>query len=207
MPVARNGGRADMLEDKLEKRVVLGCGIFETELTQVLKNQTRYDVELVWLKSGLHTRTDLLAATLAGELESRGLLDNPELRILFGASCLLDLDENLKSRLKFLPTDNCLTAMLGRPRLRELEEGRTMVVTASWIRKIYLEPDLGLPLWDPADMRMNLGRYDRILILDTGLESFSDEEILNAYDLMGVVLEFEPCSLDYFQNLIMGFLA
>jgi hypothetical protein len=57
-----------------------------------------------------------------------------------------------------------------------------------------------------VDMRQNLGRYDRILILDFGLESFTDEEILYAYDLMGVVLEFEKCSLDCFKNLILDFL-
>jgi hypothetical protein len=106
-----------------------------------------------------------------------------------------------------MDADNCLAAMVGKERLRELERNRTMVVTGSWICRIYLDPDPDLPVWYPVDMRLNLGRYDRILVLDFGLETFSDEEILTAFDLMGVVLEFEKCSLDHFRGLVRDFLT
>jgi hypothetical protein len=82
-----------------------------------------------------------------------------------------------------------------------------MVVTNAWIRKIYLGTASGFPLWDAVETRMNLGRYDRVLVLDTGLDAFTDEEVLTAFDIMGVVLEFEKCDLTYFKNLIADFLV
>ncbi|MDR2301326.1 MAG: DUF1638 domain-containing protein [Deltaproteobacteria bacterium] len=190
-----------------EKRVLIGCGIFEDELNHVLKDEDRFDLEIFWLQSGYHVRTDWLAEKIKSELTEKNLYGGDGLRIVYGSSCLLDLDEGIRSKLKILNTDNCLTAMVGRKKLRELEKDRTMVVTNSWIRKIYLAPPSDFPIWDPSELKMNLGRYDRILVLDTGLDSFTDEEILTAYDMMGVVLEFEKSDLGYFKNLITEFLA
>jgi hypothetical protein len=192
---------------KQGKRIIVGCGIFEDELTEVLKEEKRFELEIYWLKSGYHVSTDKLAKKLAEVLQEKNLSFDSNLRILYGLSCLFDLDETIKSRLKVLPSDNCLTAMVGRQQLRKMEEGRTMVVTNSWLRKIFLTSEEDLPIWDEAEMRMNLGRYNRILVLDTGLEVFTDEEILTVYDLTGLVLEFEKCDLIYFKNLITDFLT
>jgi hypothetical protein len=189
-----------------QRRVIVGCGIFEDELSSVLKDETRFDCELIWLKSGYHVRTDLMARKLAEALSCPALVNRQDLRVLYGQNCLFDLDPEFLAGLKFLPTENCLTALVGLKRLRELEKGRTMVVTNSWIRRIYLVHDGEFPIWDPGEMRMQLGRYDRILVLDTGLDAFTDEEILTAYDLMGVVLEFEKCDLTHFSKLIKNFL-
>jgi hypothetical protein len=104
----------------MDKRVVIGCGIFEDEMTEALKGETRFDVELYWLPSGYHARTDWLAEKLTEAILGRNLADSRELRVLYGASCLLDVEESLKKRLKILPSDNCLTAMVGRQRLREI---------------------------------------------------------------------------------------
>jgi hypothetical protein len=190
-----------------EKRVLIGCGIFEDELNHALRDENRFDLEICWLQSGYHVRTDWLAEKIKSSLEKKNLWGNQDLRIIYGSSCLLDLDVETRAKLKILNTDNCLTAMVGLKRLRELEKDRTMVITNSWIRKIYLAPPGDFPIWDPAELKMNLGRYDRILVLDTGLDSFTDEEILTAYDLMGVVLEFEKCDLGYFSHLIAQFLT
>ncbi|MDR0356360.1 MAG: DUF1638 domain-containing protein [Deltaproteobacteria bacterium] len=196
------------MQSEREKRIVVGCGIFEAELRKVLEDDHRFDYQFHWLKSGYHARMDLLASKLSESLEDVELADLENLRILYGGSCLFDVDEAVKKGLKILPSDNCLTAMVGRNKLREMEKGRTMVVTSSWIRKIYLVDDEDeFPLWSPEEMRMNLGRYDRILVLDAGVDEFSDEEILTAFDRMGVVLEFEKCSLNYFRGLIYDFMT
>jgi hypothetical protein len=191
----------------IEKRIVIGCGIFEDEFNAVVEGENRYDFEIHWLPSGYHVRTDWLADKIAKTLAGNDRWDKRNLRLLYGSSCLLDLGEEVKSGLKILPADNCLMAMVGKTKLRELEGGRTMVITNSWIRKIYLAPPGDFPVWDPDELRMNLGRYDRILVLDTGLDSFTDEEILTAYDLMEVVLEFEKCDLGHFKTLVTEFLA
>jgi hypothetical protein len=56
--------------------------------------------------------------------------------------------------------------------------------------------------WDEVDVRINLGRYDRILLIDTGVAAVPDEEILSFYDLVQVPIEIEPVNLEYFNNLI-----
>jgi len=53
-----------------------------------------------------------------------------------------------------------------------------------------------------VDVRINLGRYDRILLLDPGIVPINDEEILNFYDLVQVPIEIECVELTYFHNLI-----
>jgi hypothetical protein len=190
-----------------EKRIIISCGIFKNELTKALQEDSRFAVEVIWLGSGYHVRTDWLAEKLAKIMEAGKLTDNNDLRILYGRNCLMDLSDDSRVRLNILHTDNCLTAIVGRERLRELERDRTMVITNSWLRDIYLGSSSDFPMWDPDELRMNLGRYDRVLVLDTGLDTFTDEEILTAFDRMGVVLEFETVDLSYFKKLIWDFLT
>ena len=42
---------------------------------------------------------------------------------------------------------------------------------------------------------MNLGRYERLVVLDAGLAPLTDEETLEAFDLTGVVIETERVDL------------
>lgn len=56
--------------------------------------------------------------------------------------------------------------------------------------------------WDTVDVRMNLGRYDRILLLDTEVVPINDEEVLMFYDLVQVPVEIEPVDLTYFKSFM-----
>ena len=186
------------------RRLVVGCSILKSELEEVLKSQDEFDVELRWLKAGYHVKADLLETRLAEALKGlEGRED--EVRVLYGEKCLVDLKE-AAGRMRALPTDNCLTALLGLERLRMLEAGPAMVVTPAWIRDIYFSCDPELPIWDESDFRMNFGRYERIVVLDHGLDQLADEEILRAFDLTGKILEAEAASLDRFKRLILDFL-
>lgn len=184
---------------------MVGCSIFKAELEEVLRGQDQFEVETLWLLAGYHVRPELLSERLGQALSGLDAARLPEARILYGERCMAEIPEAAKG-LKALPTANCLTALLGERRLRELEKGPAMVVTPAWIRSIYLSRDEEFPIWDEFELRMNLGRYERLVVLDHGLCPLSDEEVLEAFDLTGKILEPEPASLGHFRDLIMDFL-
>jgi hypothetical protein len=184
----------------------VGCSIFESELTATLAGQEQYDIDFFWLKAGYHARVDLLNTRLKEALSQFSAADIPLVRVFFGQNCLVDIADVTRG-FKLLPEANCLTSMLGAKRLRDLECGPSMVVTTSWVRKIYFSKDPEFQIWDNTDFRINFGRYEKIIILDTGLEPLADEEVLELYDLTETVVEFEKSDLDYFKNLVWDFLA
>jgi len=56
------------------------------------------------------------------------------------------------------------------------------------------------------DARINLGWYDKILLLDTGIEPLSDEMILEFFELTRVPIEILPVSLDHFKKVVIQLL-
>ena len=187
---------------------IIGCDIFREEIDWVLARHPELDVRAVWLKAGLHNDMDLLERELVKALGEVG--EPGDLRLAIGNGCLPHMPQIAQERgLPLLGVKNCLEAILGPARLRELEGGRTMVITPSWLRKTWFAPD-GLRAmlgWDNTDFRLNFGRYDRILVLDPGFEPLTDEEILEAFEIIEVPLEVEPLELDNFERFMTAFLA
>lgn len=71
---------------------------------------------------------------------------------------------------------NCIESCLGE-RIKELEKNRTMIMTPGWVRSWpVMMKALG---WKEVDLRINLGRYDRILIIDHIIHPLTEEEVLN----------------------------
>ncbi len=102
-----------------------------------------------------------------------------------------------------LSVRNCIEAFLG-DRATELEDQRTMIMTPGWVRAWpSIMKGLG---WDEVDVRTNLGRYERILLIDSGLESLTDEEILAFFDLTQVPIESEPLDLQHFKDVVHSLL-
>ena len=190
-----------------EPRVLIACGIYRDELEQILPGLDAYELKIIWLESGLDNNLEMLEAKL-----DEAISENRDagLRLMFGRACLPHMDEFAEKRgVSTLSAKNCVAAMIGDARKLELEQDRTMVVTPAWVRQMWLDPGgvkaiLG---WTETDFRINLGRYDRILILDTGVRPLSDDEILEAFDLIQVPLDFEPCDLDHFRENCLAFLA
>ena len=56
--------------------------------------------------------------------------------------------------------------------------------------------------WDEVDVRINLGRYDRILLLDSGIDPITNDEILMFFDLAQVPIDIEPLQLDHFKCIL-----
>ncbi|MDR2455850.1 MAG: DUF1638 domain-containing protein [Deltaproteobacteria bacterium] len=187
---------------------IIGCDIFSEELEWVLSRHPELEVRAIWLKAGLHNDMDLLEKRLLEALS--GKEGESDLRLLIGSGCLPHMPEIAKEKGRpILKVKNCLEALLGPDRLKELEQGRTMVITPSWLRKTWFAPDgiRALLGWDNTDFRTNFGRYDRILILDPGFEPVTDEEILEAFEIIEVPLEVESLPLDHFESFVTEFLS
>ncbi|MDR1164868.1 MAG: DUF1638 domain-containing protein [Deltaproteobacteria bacterium] len=191
------------------KRTLVACNILEAEIKSALAKRPDVEVEIVWLRAGLHNDMDLLEAKL-NEALAKLEKGDPSVRLLIGYGCSPGLKEIAKERaFPVLATKNCLGALVGEDKLMELEKNKTMVITPSWIRKTWFAEDgmkamLG---WDETDFRINFGRYDRVLVLDFGLEPLSDEELMEAYSIIEVPIESESYPMDHFEKFFWDFLA
>jgi hypothetical protein len=186
----------------MEKRIVLvACKIFEKELMATLPPNE--DVEVLWIDAALHADLPKLEKELVGEL-SNGRLADSEVRLLFGSGCHPDMSR-LARRFGagLAPVKNCIEAFCGAM-TKELEANRTMVMTPGWIRAWpAIMKALG---WDEVDARINLGIYDRILLLDPGIDPLSDDEILAFFDLTQVPVEMEALDLSHFKTTLSNIL-
>ena len=98
-----------------------------------------------------------------------------------------------------LSVRNCIEALLGN-RATELENQRAMIMTPGWVRAWpSIMKGLG---WDEVDVRVSLGRYERILLIDAGLDPLTDDEIIAFYDLTQVPIESEPLDLQHFKDVV-----
>lgn len=189
------------------KRTVIACNVFQDEMEYVLSRSRDYHVEIIYIRAGLHSDLELLEKSLQEAF--RRIRDGSELRLMIGRGCLPHMPElAAEHHIPLLSTKNCVGALVGEERLVELERDKTMVITPAWIRKTWFAEDgmRALLGWDDTDFRINFGRYDRILVLDAGLCPLSDEETLEAFEVIQVPIESEPFSLDHFERVFLEFL-
>ena len=178
---------------------LIACKIFEHELNKVLSSDT--DVAVHWIDAALHANPNRMKIELTDAIKVAGNNREDDICFLFGNGCHPDMWEITESCGAQLPSvKNCIQAIIGPEKTKQLEANRTMVITPGWITAW---PGIMAGLgWDEVDARINIGRYDRILLLDPGIVPINDEEILNFYDLVQVPIEIECVELIYFQNLI-----
>ncbi|MDR2340561.1 MAG: DUF1638 domain-containing protein [Deltaproteobacteria bacterium] len=191
------------------KRTLIACNIFEDEMNDVLGRHKEFDVDTIWIGAGLHNDLNMMEGRL-GEALGKVTDGDGGVRIMLGHGCMPGLKELADGKgFPVLPFKNCLGALIGEDRLTELERDRTMVITPAWIRKTWFAEDgiramLG---WDDTDFRMNFGRYDRLLVLDFGLNPLTDEETLEAFSVIEVPIETEAMDLAHFERFFIGFLS
>ena len=186
-------------------RTLIACRIFEEELCSVLEpvldpESGGKGIQIVWVDSALHCDLNRLEEELTKAVAA-ARTTGEDVRMLFGRGCLPEIDSLArKYGIRTSPVKNCVEAFLGE-KAKKLEENRTMIMTPTWIRTWphSVRAFLG---WNEVDVRMNLGRYDRILVIDPGLNSLTDEEILDFFDLTGVPVEIMPLDLDFFRETV-----
>jgi uncharacterized protein DUF1638 len=184
------------------KKKIIACQIFTDELRAVLPEDYS-DMDITWLDAGLHMNLDELETTLKQALEDAATEDT-RASVLFGSGCHPDMCHIVGHHDgKVLGAQNCVHAFCGES-IDALEQNRTMVMTPGWIR--YFPKLMAAAGWDEVDVRQNLGRYDRILLMDTGINPLSEEEILEFYDLTQVPLEIQPIDLDHFRAKLLEML-
>lgn len=184
------------------KKKIVACQIFTDELSAVLAEGYE-DIEVVWLDAGLHMNLDELKRTLKQALEVAAS-EGVDTSVLFGTGCHPDMCHIVDNHDgKVLGAKNCVHAFCGES-LDALEQDRTMVMTPGWIR--FFPNLMAAAGWDEVDVRQNLGRYNRILLMDTFINPLSEEEILAFYDLTQVPIEIQPIDLDHFRAKLIELL-
>ncbi len=177
--------------------VLIACKVLEKELCQSLPDNA--DIEIVWLEAGLHASLPRLEEAL-GEAIDKAKPPERKVSLLYGQGCHPEISSFLeKYGVAAFPVKNCIEALLGKD-APEVKDTKTMIMTPGWVRAWPAMMDaLG---WNEVDVRINLGRYERILIVDAGIEPLTDEETLSFFDLVQVPLETRKIDLALFRGLL-----
>jgi hypothetical protein len=101
---------------------------------------------------------------------------------------------------KILGAKNCVEALC-KESMNDLTKNRTMVITPGWVR--FFPNMMATAGWDEVDIRQNFGVYDRFLLMDTGINPLSEEEILEFYDRTQVPVEIQQIDLEHFRAKLM----
>jgi len=176
------------------RKILIACNVFEKELQACLPDQAEHAI--IWIDAGLHADLPRLERELTKALEE-SRIEGTEVQVFLGSGCHPDICR-LARRFGagIAPVKNCIEAFCGE-NAKKLEENRTMIMTPGWVRAWpRIMEALG---WDEVDVRINLGRYDRILLLDAGVDPLSEEEILSFFDLVQVPIEIDSLNLDHFK--------
>ena len=184
-------------------KVLIACGIFKDEINFLLERKRGLiDIEVIWLDAGLHSDLKLLENELSSTIDNAKTIVNGDVKILYGNGCLPQIRSMADRKgVHIISTKNCLSAFLGEEKSIELEQNNTMLMTPTWVRvwPANMRRFFG---WNEVDFRMNLGRYERILVLDSGINSLTEDEILVFFDLVQVPIETTSLNLDHFHNIL-----
>ena len=177
--------------------VLIACKALEKELLQSLPDNA--DVEIVWLEAGLHASLPRLEEALGAAI-GKAKPSERKVSLLYGQGCHPEISSFLeKQGVAAFPAKNCIEALLGKD-APEIKDTKTMIMTPGWVRAWPAIMDaLG---WNEVDVRINLGRYERILIVDAGIEPLTDEETLSFFDLVQVPVEIGKIDLSIFRDLL-----
>ena len=190
----------------MKKQHLITCPIFARELAAVLAQSPA--APLVRL---MDYRVHFSGAAMAREV-AKGVeaarQEGAAIALLVGRECesvpsISDMAAGCGGKLA--DGLNCIEIILGRERARQLQENRSTVMTPAWIEMI--NNSIADGHWTLEDARINLGRYDRIILLDFGLEPLDDEKILEFFELTQVPIEILPVSLDHFKQEVDRLLA
>ncbi len=184
--------------------ILIGCGILQEEVEHIVKAEG-LDVDIQWLEVGLHDNIEKMEEVLDETIRAQREPDRRRApKLLFGCGCLPEMKAFAEARgVRTLATKNCLSALVGEEKLKELEQNRTLVASPGWVRKMWLGRAGTALGWQADDFRLQFGRYDLILVLDPGLSPLTDEEIITCFDLIQVPIEVRPCDLEHLRRLLL----
>jgi Protein of unknown function (DUF1638) len=193
-----------LTNSNLEKhgdKCLVACPIFRKELESVLGelgsvpqiNYMHYTIHNNPLRMEEELQENIAKVSATGK----------DVRFLVGKQCKSkrDIAEVVEDCGGKIPqARNCIDMLIGDELARKLQKNRTSLMTPAWIRMI--NQSIAEGQWSVTDARLNLGWYNKILILDTGVDPLSDEQIMEFYDLTQVEIDILPVDLVYFKTLL-----
>jgi hypothetical protein len=189
----------------MEVRIV-ACGIFQPELEQVLR-QIREEhpndcvIDVTYVRPALHVDYDKLKDGITDALDH---VSEQKKILLFGSMCHPEIgDFTEKYHVVRISPGNCIELILGKERQKEIEKSaKVFYLTPGWLKnwEDIFRRGQG---WDEIDARQNFGFYDKILLLDTGVSEFSDEDLLEFFEYTQVPIEIEKVDLAIFKENIV----
>lgn len=182
---------------------IIACRIFENEVKAIVSEMDdwQFHLQFHWIDAALHADPVKMKSAISAAIANLGPTET-QIQFLFGNGCHPDICAIAEQHHVALPAEkNCIHAFLGSQKTKELEQDRTMIMTPGWLDAWPgIVEGLG---WDDVDIRINMGRYDRILLLDPGLVPIDDEMLIAFYDQVQVPIEIMEIRLDYFKSFVL----
>jgi hypothetical protein len=181
-------------------KFLITCPIFKDELDMLLPSDSDITIHLLDYK--IHGSASLMKKELLEAISEAKQCD-ADICLLVGSECdcdigIRELADDVKA--KYPVEKNCIEIILGPERAKTLQKNRTSIFTKGWIHMIEKFVEDGV--WTADDVRINLGYFDRLLLLDYGVNPLDDEDILSFYDLVQVPIDREHVHLNYFQKVL-----
>ena len=184
---------------------LISCPIFRKELESVLAD-LNLSPRINYMHYTIHNNPLVMEEQLQEGVVSASTT-GAEVRFLVGKHCkgkrdITEVVENCGGKIP--QARNCIDMLIGGKLTKELQKNRTSLMTPAWIRMI--NQSIAEGQWSVTDARLNLGWYNKIVILDTGVDPLSDEQIMEFYDLTQVEIEILPVDLEHFKILLQELL-
>jgi len=158
-----------------------------------------YGIEVDYVDEALHVDLDKLAESVTGKLSK---MDGDSINVVIGNQCHPEMEQIAASHGgRVIQARSCIDMLLGKEMAKFDFEAKTFYLTSGWLeswRKIFIE-GLG---WDSIDARQNFGYYDRVLLLDTGINPVNEVNILEFYEYVQVPVEIIPVDLAHLRKLL-----
>ncbi len=190
---------------KNDQHCLIACPIFRKELEHAL-TELNLSPRIHYMHYTIHNSPIKMEEELQSGVK-QAITTGTEARFLVGKHCkgTRDIGEIVDSCGGKIPQSrNCIDMLIGTEFANTLQENRTSLMTPAWISMINQSIKDGQ--WTVTDARLALGWYNKILLLDTGVDALSDEQIMEFYDLIQVEIEILPVTLDHFQGLLKDLL-
>lgn len=186
------------------EKVFIGCSMLQDEINKIIKD-TGLTNNILYIDAALHVNLDQLEQALTEKLNH--LADNAQPIILVGNKChpdIMHLADQCHG--KIVNASNCIELLLGNKMNDFDQEAKTFYLTSGWLarwRDIFIK-GLG---WDSTDARQNFGYYDRVILIDTGFNEISDEELLEFFEYTQVPIEIYTTTLENLKSNILNALV
>ncbi len=193
------------LSGKGQEKWIIACPVFRKELEAILA-EIELTPHILYMDYTVHINPESMDKELQSSIEKVSSAGQGP-RFLVGRECrgIREMTEVVERCGGKIPQcRNCIDMLIGKELVEKLQGERTSLMTPAWIRMIRQSIDDGQ--WSVTDARLNLGWYDKIVLLDTGVEPLDDEQIMEFYDLIQVEVEIVAVDLSHFKTLLQNLL-